>query len=447
MLSRKRTALAIAIAIAVAIAAALSVSSETAPTPFVPTRMPRRLSAPALGGVECLAQGRAGRVLSNGGDACVLVAVAVARSSRRFESMLETIWELCTAHSWVRVALNLFDVGSCHGSSCQEAGSSEEHWAGKYALHSCVTVSTIAAFKTRFWQQILTPSTVLATHLFLVDSDMDIRPSAFDLRTLVRLSEAVNISILSPAPYGEGNGYYKLDAPWLSGNYLLTKEYCGAQVSQWSHSCAVCRQAMVEVKSPLLTAAAWRVIHEHVLAHMPIEALTTPEHIDLMWCNLVGHHLDGCDPAKQKGLPAGSTNCIGRTSCAYSYVTPLRHLDDDEIGRRNVSTRQAGRQNAAETWLDQNAQKKQYSLSPSWRPKGTYLRSAPCWNTSVLAEALMGWDASAARVPQVQPPNAKRKSAPNSMSNKPFNRKLKLPVAVRPRASSGRAASATYGHR
>ena len=62
----------------------------------------------------------------------------------------------------------------------------------------------------RLPQEVLTrPEPVAVTHFFLVDADMDIRPSAFDLVTLLRLGEATNVSILSPAPYGGGNGFYQ----------------------------------------------------------------------------------------------------------------------------------------------------------------------------------------------------------------------------------------------
>ena len=146
--------------------------------------------------------GRAARVLHGGGNACVVVAVAVARESLRFEQLSFMIRDLCTTHAWVRVALNLFDVGNS-----SEAGTSRQHAsAASYGLHRCVTVSTIVGFKTRFWQQSLTPNRVQATHLFLIDSDMDFRPAVFDLLTFVRLSAAANVSILSPTPYGDGNG-------------------------------------------------------------------------------------------------------------------------------------------------------------------------------------------------------------------------------------------------
>ena len=366
----------------------------------------------------------------------MVVAVAVARESLRFEQLSFMIRDLCTTHAWVRVALNLFDVGNS-----SEAGTSRQHAsAASYGLHRCVTVSTIVGFKTRFWQQSLTPNRVQATHLFLIDSDMDFRPAVFDLLTFVRLSAAANVSILSPTPYGDGNGFFHLDMPRLSGNYKLTQHLCGKLPSQWAENCAVCRQPMVETKMPLFTAAAWRVVHDQVLRRMPVETLTTPEHIDLMWCNLIGHHLDGCDPSAQMGLPEGATNCLGRISCAYSYITPIRHLNDGEIRRRNISSRLSGEKtSSAEVWLDEHARKKEYSLFPTWRPKGSFLRREPCWNTSALAGALADWNASATRVPVVAPPSVKRAQEARDF----FTRHSKPPAPKKPAAhvvgSRGRA--------
>ena len=39
------------------------------------------------------------------------------------------------------------------------------------------------------------------------------------------------------------------------------------------------------------------------------------------------------------GLPPGATNCVGRYSCAYSYITPLQHLDDVGGGAGEVLQR------------------------------------------------------------------------------------------------------------
>ena len=133
---------------------------------------------------------------------------------------------------------------------------------------------------------------------------------------------------------------------------------------------------------------AWHVVHEKLLRRMPANTVGIPEYLDLMWCNLVGHYLDGCDPAKQKGLPKGATNCLGRTSCSYSYITPLRHFNDGDLGKRNLTTRNTS---ATTHWLDNDLRFPLYSMMPTWRPAGTYLRRAPCWNTSSVQDALTNW--------------------------------------------------------
>ena len=373
-----------------------SSSTESDPSAII---KPNQYLGKHFGGARCLRRGRESSILSHNQNLCVLVAVAVARSSSRFADLRNSISELCTAHSWVRVALNLFDEVP------STTLAADLHSAGTPGgLHSCVSLSTIAAFKTRFWQQALLPTRLHGiTHLFLVDSDMDIRPAHFDFVTLVRLSQATNVSILSPAPYGGGNGFYHLDAPRLNNNYALTKAHCGGKPSDWAYNCPVCRQSVVEVKAPLFTIAAWSVLFQRVLSRMPASTLVgTPEWIDLMWCQLMAHHLDGCDPSKQMGLPFGSDNCIGRNSCAYSYITPIKHNNDLEIEQRNRSRATgADPTRFTEVWLDKNAEKKRYFMAPSWRPKGSYLRNEPCWSMANVSEALGNWSNESALVPQL----------------------------------------------
>ena len=269
-------------------------------------------SMPDLGGPSCLRDGRSAAVLNSGDDVCVVIAMAVRHSSRRFDLLKGTLAELCTAHLWVRVALNIFDVNATANESAAAALTS--------GFHSCVSPFGIPAFKTFFWQQTLVPSRLTnATHVFLVDSDMDIRPSAFDLVTLLRLSEATNVSILSPAPFGGPNGFYNLANARIGNSQPTTKKHCGVYPARWNEGCAVCRQPVMEVKSPLFTMEAWRVVFDKILGRMPANTLMgAPELLDLMWCWFVGYYLDGCDPVEGGRKPIGSNNnnwstCLGRT--------------------------------------------------------------------------------------------------------------------------------------
>lgn len=347
-----------------------------------------RSSRWSYGGADCFREGRKAGILL--GDVCVLVVTAVARHHRRFQELCSTLFELCTAHRWVRVALNVFDVLTAESAALRKG------------LPVCVALSTISAFKTRFWQQSLAPDRLRGvTHLFLVDSDMDIRPAAFDLVTLLRLSEITNVSILSPVPHGPGDGFFNRDAPWLGNSYALTREACGAVAGRWADTCAVCRQPVVEVKSPLFTAAAWRVVYERLLSRMPAAVLTAPEMIDMMWCRLVEYHLDGCDPASAGGgalvpsgaAPASSRNCIGRTSCAYSYITPMQHLNDGLVISRWLNN--SKHPVDVNGWLAKHAERRRFITMPSWRPRGSYLREEPCWTRSNLSRALANWTLTA----------------------------------------------------
>ena len=107
---------------------------------------------------------------------------------------------------------------------------------------------------------------------------------------------------------------------------------------------------------------------------------TTPSRFSLEW----------------QALPHGSKNCLGRTSCAYSYITPLRHLDDGEIEMQRKRSQAMGAASATNastasgaawhrasyavtSWLDAHVDRPRYRMLPSWRPKGSYLRDEPCW--------------------------------------------------------------------
>jgi hypothetical protein len=151
----------------------------------------------------------------------------------------------------------------------------------------------------------------------------------------------------------------------------------------------------------------------------------SPEVVDLLWCNLVGHLLDGCNPDACKGLPEGSNNCLGRTTCAYSYITPVHHLDDREVEKRNLSTI-----STAKAWMWTHVEQRRYLTMPSFSPKGSYLRNEPCWNASALADALINWTAPARQAQPVIPP-PKKWQPPAATLN---------PSTTRPSTGTGRGA-------
>jgi hypothetical protein len=87
---------------------------------------------------------------------CLLVGTAVAQYSPRFGPLLLDLTQLCAAHQWIRVALNVFDNVS--------------HMALRHP-HPSIAVSHVQAFKTGFWQAIVTPALLQQfafTHVFLV---------------------------------------------------------------------------------------------------------------------------------------------------------------------------------------------------------------------------------------------------------------------------------------
>jgi hypothetical protein len=179
--------------------------------------------------------------------------------------------------------------------------------------HSCALPD-----RTVFWREVLTSAFVRPfTHIFVFDSDMDARPAAFDLVNLIRIQGAVGVSIISPAPYGPGSGMFNIGAH----PDATLRPACREGLPE--RTCAVCRHPTVEVKAPLFTAAAWRLIHGRIFAAAPDFALVAASGIDNAWCGLAAHVLHNCTWPRaldraDKRLP----DCIG-ISCAYSYATPM----------------------------------------------------------------------------------------------------------------------------
>ena len=129
-------------------------------------------------------------------------ATAISSANRHFVSFESRLAALCDAHgAWLHVLLNLYDGGT----------------RGQHA--SCVQVSQWAGFKVRFWKHALSPSRLRHyTHVWLFDSDLDVAPSNFALPTMLRMMHAINVSIITPAPYGADAGLYSYWGPRCRGS-------------------------------------------------------------------------------------------------------------------------------------------------------------------------------------------------------------------------------------
>mmetsp|Transcript_19933 Transcript_19933/g.50716 ORF Transcript_19933/g.50716 Transcript_19933/m.50716 type:complete len:416 (+) Transcript_19933:475-1722(+) len=318
-----------------------------------------RISAP---GEECWKSGA--HVLSKGRGACLLVATAVDSRTKHLLRLLEHLHALCTTHRWIRVALNLFDT-----NATQPAPG---------LVHSCISVSRVPSFKTLFWKHILSPTKVASdaySHLWLLDSDMNIHPANFDVLTFVRIAEATNVSILSPAPWGGGNGRYNMaERRCIGPPFTKCNRACSVNPAT---SCSVCRQSTVEVKAPLFPLPAWISFHRHVLAKIPDSSLETDYMIDLYWCNLLQHLHHGCDPRNE----TSTCHSASGAACAYSYVTPMEHLDDRTRGVRFLKEMKSKTANVLQRVVGSS-----YMTMPSYRPRGTLLDTHSCWSLHELVK-------------------------------------------------------------
>ena len=257
----------------------------------------------------------------------------------------------------------------------------------QYLVHLWLQVQIVEAAETGRTQWLHASS-----HLWLVDSDMDFAPSNFDLPTLLRLQSATNVSIIAPSPHGDNptpgwNPFAHHPMPRL-------KERCG--ISTPEQSCAVCHHAGVEVKAPVFTAAAWQAVHAHIYAGAPDAVLIGDGFVDLYWCNLVGEMVHGCKlPSRQNRSAHHIPSCLG-VACAYSYATPLFHLDDQVIVGTNSWCRAVNYDSAPLYKFASSQGLDDFKMQPSWRPPNTTLQvSRACWSLHDAAAsqpALVGFD-------------------------------------------------------
>ena len=326
--------------------------------------------------------------------------------------------ELCDRYSWAHVLLNLFDGGDLH-----QAG----------ALPPCVRVTRYPRFKSFFWFMAISPEVAVRySHIFLVDSDMALRPSRFALPMMMRLQEAVNASVMHPAIRGS-NANHRLDNARCLGSRVcdcddqgprprgvamcdMTKpEGCNPHTK-----CTVCRQIMVEVKAPLFTSIAWQAVHIVILQSINATRIGQQNAaqlwsgiflLDALWCGVVNHFVHGTMPVDSRTRREWRTRWTqgARTresvglACAVSYATPIHDLDHRSIRRFSTSgSVELGRRAAVELGrkaasqvlilpdgqLNRTVTLSAYAVHPSWRPARTALSRKPCWNASELARAL-----------------------------------------------------------
>jgi hypothetical protein len=358
---------------------------------------------------------------------CLLLATSTSHVAPQFGYLNRSLTALVEAHSWTRVALNLYlDAVS----------------TAYPRVHPRITIFSVAGFKTLFWKRILTPAIVAPfTHVFFFDDDMRVAPGEFQLVALLRMQAFANVSLISPAPIGGGRGMFAANKERYPQHNFVSRQ--AADIG-----CPLRLHAVVELKAPLFTAAAWAVVYTELLSKIPDSDLVGPV-IDRYWCGLLEHLLHGCDAhlsitLKMAERPADRRHptelpCYRRLggACAYSYITPMRHDDHKSLTsdfgmsgfdtRANASAHDRGGAalsaiaSAEGTKTGSRVPKQWYNkerverackraglapyawAQPAWRPKGTRLaehlgtdsRVMGCWHRHALHAALEpAWNAS-----------------------------------------------------
>ena len=308
---------------------------------------------------------------------CVLVAIATAADNTRLPQIMESLSGVCEAHTWVRAAVNFYS-GAINART------------PRVGLPSCATQCALPGFKNIFWKKVLVPEALMAfSHVFVVDSDMELAPDRFEWQPFLGLMRSTNVSIFSPAPYGAGPGLYKMNNECGDAIPLFSRcpsshacaQPCLESPDGLENSCAVCRQPVVEVMAAMFTSFALAVTYQHMLRDAPDEALTNDFGFDLAWCNLVQHHVHGCDPRTPE-----CTAQLG-AACAYSYAIPMFHHNDRAIVKAVARNSLAFGDRGPIQRLFRSRGLQSYNMMPSWRPHSSLLWSQPCWSVRQLKAA------------------------------------------------------------
>ena len=158
--------------------------------------------------------------------------------------------------------------------------------------------------------------------------------------------------------------------------------------------CVACRTPVVEVKAPLFVTAAWRVVWQVLLSHIPDQQrLRCDTNLDMLWCALIDHYLGECGCRwcwEMNNTYARVSRC--GSACGVSYANPILHLDHQVISsavahNETGVARRRGKFNHGCLYQDL-LKFRPYLQNPSWTAQRGLSTLEPCWNASQLAPAL-----------------------------------------------------------
>ena len=299
---------------------------------------------------------------------CILVASSISSRDPWLMGHINQVAALTQASPACAV-LNLFDVrplmSLATASQCKEAG---------------IAITRVPGFKPAFWKAVLTVNFTLGvTHVFTIDADLDVHPRVFDLPQLERIGRSTLAHIISPAPWGAEPGFHAADAPRKSHSaHPLARceplPMLAAGSTRWpvSHSlerCVACRVAVVEIKMPLFTVMAWRVVHAALLAPLSADQLQCDDGLDSLWCELVEAHLTRCNCRWCKHANRTYFNAAGcGTACTVSYETPVRHLNHETLRTRMREQANGGRRLRSQPTAPPRANSHRHRTHPTLHP-------------------------------------------------------------------------------
>ena len=221
---------------------------------------------------------------------------AVSIHTRDYDVSYRTaVLTLLTTYTPLRLVVNHFDPPGSSRHAIEETHPRIEH-------------TWIPDMKGLFWKRVLTADRLRGVSVvWLFDADVAVHPAVMPLGELVLALLSSNASALQPLVRSSGMG---TDHSWLRQRPSLS-------------SCMATTARFVEVMTPLLQADAWIHFHEHILSHIPDEALALSDFgIDVTWC---------------AALAAAFRT---RPPCLILYSSAALHSNSNSIHRfMNASTR------------------------------------------------------------------------------------------------------------
>ena len=219
--------------------------------------------------------------------------------------LLSQLQRACEAYPSLHIVLNVFDA---------PPSTNVGHTCGLDELPACVLqVTNVSGHKSMFWAHEITPHFVEAGAyelVFAFDNDMEI--GRFDLARAASSMLASTVSMAQPlVSIAEGHDSCPTaaNALWSTRDGMEDRFKNLSSSNPLATGCEVQQITYVENQAPILTKAAWAVVHSKLLSKLPPELFAHNNWgISDVWCPLLAHELPGNVPCAVLAANLTTTN-------------------------------------------------------------------------------------------------------------------------------------------